>query len=146
MARDVTADAPPRHSSPGRHKLRWWMPLIVVAVGAWLIATRALFVDAAHVSRLTVVNPTAYDIDVEITGGDRNGWHSIGTAKSRASTAFEEIPDQGQTWVVRLADGEAGELRISRTLLERAGWRIEIPRPVEDRLRTAWGPPELLAD
>lgn len=57
---------------------------------------------------------------------------------------FQEVLDQGSTWIVRLADGEGGELRFTGEQLARAGWRVEIPTAIEARLRPAWGPPERL--
>jgi hypothetical protein len=146
MAPNVTADTRSRHDDPRSRFFRWWMPLIVVVAVAWLATARALFVDTAHISRLTVVNPTAYDIDVALTDGSRSGWLTLGEANRHATTSFREISDQGQIWIARFADGEAGELRITRRQLEQADWRIEIPRAVEGRLRATWGPPELLAD
>ena len=127
--------------------IRWWAaPLAVLIVAVWSVTMNRLLVDAAHVERVTVVNPTAYDIGVEVTDGDRKGWLALGDARDRTATSFQEVLDQGDVWVVRFADGEAGELRLTRDDLERSGWRVELPPGTEARLRPTWGPPERLAD
>jgi hypothetical protein len=118
----------------------------VLALVVWSATTNRLRVDAAHVKSFTVVNPTPYDIGVEITDAQREGWLSLGDAEDRRATTFQEVLDQGGVWIVRFADGEAGELRVTRADLERNGWRVQIPSEAEARLRPSWGPPERLAD
>ena len=65
-----------------------------------------------------------YAFDVEITGADRHGWLQLGEVDQRATTVFEAVLDQGSAWIVRLADGEGGEVRYTRDELVRAGWRV----------------------
>jgi hypothetical protein len=122
------------------------VPVALVLVATWWATVDRLLVDTPHVERLTFVNPTPYDIGVEITDADRSGWLGLGDAEDRAVTSFQEVFDQGEVWIVRLADGEAGELRVTRANLEHVGWHIHIPAETEARLRPAWGPPEQLAD
>ncbi len=49
---------------------------------------------------------------------------------------MSEVIDQGDVWVFRFdSQGESGgELRLSRTELEAAGWRVSIPAEVGARL------------
>jgi hypothetical protein len=110
-----------------------------------LVGVNRLLAGPSFVDRVTMVNPTAYTVDVEVTGADRHGWLQLGEADKRATTVFEVVLDQGSTWVVRLANGEGGELRFTRDELVRAGWRVDIPAAMEARLRPTWGRPELLA-
>jgi hypothetical protein len=127
--------------------MRWWaVPLAALVVATWSVSVNRLLVDVAHIDRLTVVNPTAYDIGVEVTDGDRDGWLTLGDAHDRTATSFEEVLDQGKVWILRFAEGEASELRLTREELERADWRVELPVETESRLRPRWGPPERLAD
>ena len=85
-----------------------------------LVGVNRLLAGPSFVDRVTMVNPTAYTVDVEVTGADRHGWLQLGEADKRATTVFEVVLDQGSTWVVRLANGEGGELRFTRDELVRA--------------------------
>jgi hypothetical protein len=141
-----TTDRP----APGRDRARvgplgWSWLLAALATVTFLIGGNRLLAGPPFVHRITVVNPTPYVIDVDLTGADRHGWLLLGEAEQRTTTVFEEVLDQGSIWIVRLADGEGGELRFTRNELVRAGWRVEIPTATETRLRPAWGPPELHA-
>jgi hypothetical protein len=110
------------------------------------MAMNRLVAGPSFVARITFVNPSPYDIDVDVTNRERAGWLPLGEVQDRETTVIQEVIDQGDVWIVRLADGEGGEVRFTREELQRADWRIQIPATVEARLRSAWGPPELLVD
>jgi len=95
------------------------------------------------VERVSVVNPSPYDIHVEVTGQDRGGWLSVTTADHGATGVGREVVDQGPVWIFRfLAQGrDGGELRISRRDLAQAGWSFEVPAAAIDRIRDAGAPP-----
>jgi hypothetical protein len=122
------------------------MAMVAIGTAAWLVGLSRLLAGPPFVESLTVVNPTAYDIDVDVTDGARDGWIRLGEVEDSGTTQFEVVLDQGAVWIVRLADGEGGELRLTRDELERADWRIEVPRDTDARLRPSWGPPELLVE
>jgi hypothetical protein len=122
-----------------------WVLVAFATTATCLIGVNRLFAGPDFVTSIAVVNRTPYAIDVEVTGADRRGWLQLGAADQRNTTVFQEVLDQGATWIVRLADGEGGELRFTGEQLARAGWRVEIPTAIEARLRPAWGPPERLA-
>ena len=146
MSPRTTDRTAPRHDLPRVGPFRWLWALVAIATTATcLIGVNRLFAGPDFVTRVTVVNRTPYAIHVDVTGADRRGWLPLGAAEQRSTTVFEEVLDQGSTWVVRLADGEGGELRFTGAELVRAGWRVEIPTAVEARLRPVWGPPERLA-
>jgi hypothetical protein len=105
-----------------------------------------LLAGPSFVARITFVNPSPYDVDVDVTDRERAGWLPLGEIEDGTATRIEHVLDQGDVWVFRLADGEGGELRITREELRRSGWRVQIPAAMETRLRRAWGPPELLAE
>ena len=109
------------------------------------MGTSRLTAGPAFVERLTVVNSTAYGVDIAVSGAAHRGWLELGVAENDATTSFDAVLDQGDTWIVRLADGEGGELRLTRDELRRAGWRVQVPPAMEARLRPTWGPPERLA-
>ena len=93
--------------------------------------------EVAHVERITFVNNGDFPATVEVSDQDRSGWVDIGIAPSNEETSFEEVIDQGQTWVFRF--GYAGkhqeELEVTRSDLERDGWTVEVPAEFEAALR-----------
>ncbi|HVM03768.1 MAG TPA: hypothetical protein VM242_01225 [Acidimicrobiales bacterium] len=101
------------------------------------------FLDAPHlVDRLTVENPTGYDISIDATDHRRQGWVRLGTAHRGTTSTFEEIVDQGDVWIFRFsAQGEdGGELQAPRQQLERDGWRVRVPTEVGEQLKVAGAP------
>ena len=88
------------------------------------------------VDRLTVENPTGYDISIDATDHRRRGWVGLGTAHRGTTSTFEEILDQDEVWIFRFsAQGEdGGELQVSRRQLERDGWRMRVPAEVGEQL------------
>jgi hypothetical protein len=115
------------------------------ALGAVLLALLVLGANVAfsshYVARLTIRNPTPYDVDVEVSGNGRS-WMPLGVAEDGASTAMEEIADQGGTWHFRLrAQGfNAGALTVTRAHLRADGWSLELPASIGNNLRTRGAP------
>jgi hypothetical protein len=122
------------------------MVLFALGIAAYVVVMNRVLAGPSLVGGITFVNPAPYSVDVRVTDGHRAGWLSLGEVGHRASTRFEGVLDQGDVWIVRFADGEGGELRITREELLRSDWRVQIPEEVEERLQPIWGPPELLAD
>lgn len=90
----------------------------------------------SYVERIVLVNPTEYNVLVEVKGADDTSWLNLGIANRNAETAKEEVIDQGETWVFRFRYIEdAGEDRISRSDLVRNRWRYEIPQRVGEILK-----------
>ena len=145
MSPRTTDRTAPRRDLPRLGPFRGFWLLAALATLTCLVGANRLLAGPAFVHRITVVNPTAYAVDVDLTGAGRHGWLEVGAAERRSTTVLEEVLDQGSTWIVRLAGGEGGELRFTREELARAGWRVEIPTAMEARLRPSWGPPDLLA-
>ncbi len=89
--------------------------------------------------RLTVHNPTAYLINVDVTGGERDGWLDVGAFPRERNRTVEELADQGGLWVFRFSYGgvEGGELVVRRDQLVRDGWKVTVPTEVSERLRAA---------
>jgi hypothetical protein len=112
----------------------------VVVRGLLTLALTAAFGcsrPVTYVDRVVIVNPTPYDVNVVVGPGDRSAWLAVGTARHDAETPFEEVVDQGETWVVRFAYGGevGGEVSVRRAELARNGWRITVPPDVAERLR-----------
>lgn len=88
------------------------------------------------VERVIIVNPTAYDVNVDVRAKGRPGWSMLGEARHDAETPFHEVVDQGTTWVVRFSYGgiDGGEITLPRRRMAGNRWRIEIPEEVAERL------------
>lgn len=95
------------------------------------------------VDRITIANPTEYDLDVHVTGRDREGWLPLAIVEARSEFVVQEVIDQGDVWTFRFLHwGDAlGELSLTRAELERSGWRVEVPDQVEQRLQQLGRPP-----
>ena len=93
--------------------------------------------DVAHVERITFVNDGDFPATIDVTDGDRSGWVEIGIAPSNQETSFDELVDQGETWVFRFdyAGKHQEELEVSRADLERDEWTVEVPAEFEATLR-----------
>lgn len=133
----------PSPGAPARYRqLRPWHLLVtIISVGSLVLVSR-LMEPPTFIDRITVQNPTRYDITIYVTEGDRDGWMAVGTARREDTEVFEEIFDQGEVWIFRFtAQGkEGGELRVTKSQLEQSKWRIEIPRSVGDELQDKGAP------
>jgi hypothetical protein len=112
---------------------------LALAVGV-LLLLRGLGEREGPPSRqLTVDNQTTYDVNVEVTGVNRDRWLDVGYFRRETRRRVEEVADQGREWVFRFSYGgfRAGDLVVSREQLMRDGWRITVPPNVAERLREA---------
>ncbi len=89
------------------------------------------------VERIEIVNPTDYDVTVDVSGPDSQGWLPLSIAEHGSSVTVREVIDQGENWSFRFRHfGETvGEVSMSRDELEATGWLVEIPAEVGERLR-----------
>ena len=119
--------------------------LVVVLVGGSAVAACGVAVPRGprFVDEISVVNRSEFDIRVEVSGDGVKGWMNLVTADRSSTTAASDILDQGAVWLFRFgAQGrDGGDLRIPRADLEQAGWVLEIPEDVIERLRRAGAPP-----
>ena len=125
-------------TSPPRRTRRGPIVLGVLAVAAVFVIAQ-LLAPPHYVSRVTFQNSTPYELTVETSGGDGDGWLPIGTIDRRSATQFGEIYDMGDAWEFRVwAQGaEVGRFRLTRAQLEQSGWRVQIPRKIGDVLAGA---------
>jgi hypothetical protein len=109
---------------------------VAVAI-ALLVAGASCSTDDGVVDRLTVVNQTPFDVYVDVSDADKEGWQILGKATHGSSTVNELVRDVGATWVFRFHYGgqTVGELTVEREELRRARWRVEVPSAVADRMR-----------
>jgi hypothetical protein len=108
--------------------------LVAIAFAAMTAAD-----SPGHVERVTVDNPHEWAANVDVAGIDKNVWVGLGTVDRQTTHTLEEVLDQGRQWRFRFSYGgaEGGEVAISRSELERKGWRVEIPDTFEERMRAA---------
>ncbi len=114
-----------------------------LAVALGLTSLVGLSSGPNTVARITFENPTAYALDIEVSSGAAGGWTSAGSVRQRSTAEVSEVIDQGDVWVFRFDSQGAsgGELRLSRTELEAAGWQVSVPAEVGARLAAAGAPP-----
>ena len=85
--------------------------------------------DVSFVERITVVNDGDFPAHVEVTDRARSGWLGLGVAQNHAETSFDQVIDQGETWVFRFdyIGKHHEDLEVSRSELERSSWTVEVP-------------------
>src|SRR5689334_14737586 len=89
---------------------RWlgWLALGLVVVFVGIAGTR-LSRGPRVVAQVTVVNPSPYTVEVEVTDAHRDGWVLLGATPPKSSTREEDVIDQGATWVFGVrAQGVSG--------------------------------------
>jgi hypothetical protein len=115
-----------------------WVPIAVLAALAAIVLLRPVLEPGPYVTRVAVVNNSAYAYDIDVAGAKADGWMLIGTAAEQGNTDFADVFDQGDSWTFRFStQGRiVGEIERNRADLERAGWRVVIPGQFADALRT----------
>ena len=111
--------------------------IIVTACVLLIVAARVLASDS-FVPRVHVDNGSEYGVNVRVTDGSVDGWTPLGTAQPNRSTTFEEVYDEGRTWVFEFGYGGFNQsTSMSRTELEHAGWRVQVPAELIRELHRA---------
>jgi hypothetical protein len=91
------------------------------------------------VSKLTVVNSTSYDLEVNAANAASRDRVLLGRVQRGQTISLDQVDDLGDVWVFTFdfpGPLRAGEVRIARDELVRRRWRIEVPDEVEQRLRS----------
>jgi hypothetical protein len=117
-----------------------WSALVVALL--WLAACSG---PPPRVDRITIVNPTDYDLNVDVAGPERGSWLPVAIVEAGSEDITEEVIDQGEVWVFRFLHwgDPVGELSLSRDELLRDDWRVEVPGDVEERLQQLGRPPSI---
>jgi hypothetical protein len=112
--------------------------LAILVAGLLAIAIR-ITEGPDFVDRVSVVNGTGYDLDVDVTGASRDGWLPLSVGTGGTTTATRDVIDMGDTWVFRFSrEGvSGGELEVSRDELARNGWKVAVPDRVAQELRSS---------
>jgi hypothetical protein len=136
-------DPPRSPAAPTRRPTVFIGVLIVVTAAALFLIIQRLNPSPSFVNRLTIVNPTPYQIDVETTGIGRSVSITVGSVPREQTKTFEDVLDQGEEWIFRFASAHhtGGEVRMTREDLVRGEWRVTIPSVVAERLAAAGASP-----
>ena len=113
-----------------------------IAVGVLLSLVGVSCGDPSFVDRITIVNPYEYDVPAEVSDGS-SGWLHLGTIERESEDTIEQVADMGERWIFRFRyrDLEQEQVTLSRAALSSAGWRVEVPEALAERLRTRGEPP-----
>jgi hypothetical protein len=129
------------HLSDGRERTRArinaWVPIAVIASLIAIALLAPSIQPGPFVSRVTVVNNSAYAFDVDVAGAKADDWMLLEIATANASTSVGTVFDQGSTWTFRFTvQGRVlGTVVESRADLANAGWRVSVPAQYADVLR-----------
>jgi hypothetical protein len=119
------------------------LPIVAAAVVAVILFALVQLVSVPGVvGHVTVMNPTRYQLEVEVTDAARDGWTAVGSVDARSALGAEEVYDVGDTWTFRFTSQGlvSKDVTFTRDELERGGWRLQVPRSVGDELRVASAP------
>jgi hypothetical protein len=112
--------------------------VVAVAILVVVLAVIPLLRGPAFVPRVTLVNPTAFQVNVEASGAG-GSWLDLGSVPREREIALEGVADQGPTWTFRFSSGGvfASEMVLSRADLEHGNWRVNIPDGIAGPLHDA---------
>jgi hypothetical protein len=139
----ATRVAPTGGTASALRQLRWWRVVLGCLGVVGLVGVGQLTVSPTFIHRITVVNPTRYTIQIDVTNATHDGWTSVTIVDKQSTTVAEEVIDQGSGWILRFSAqaDDGGELVLTRAQLARSGWHVTIPSTVSDRLENAGAPP-----
>jgi hypothetical protein len=116
------------------------LPLIAIVVVGALLCFAMTFAlrDPSFVPRVTVENPSRFDVNVSVRPEGDSARLILATVAPTASATNLDVLDQGDEWMFSFSSGgiDGGTLRVSRAKLAADGWRVEIPDSVIERLQS----------
>ena len=113
--------------------------IALIVVGALLCAAMAYALrDPAVVTRVTVDNPSALNVNVDVRGSIEGGRLVLASVPSDSETSTLDVLDQGDEWIFSFSSGgvEGGDVRVSRAKLAADRWRVVVPPEVIARLQS----------
>lgn len=135
-----TMSRPAAHQRPRRAGLAVAVVAAIATVILLFAITSSLLTGPDRVD-VTIENPTAYTLDVEVRSGDGGTVHELGPIGSSSTRLFTGVIDQGDSWAFEFSYGgvPAGEVVVDRSEVE-AG-PVVVPDGAEAALDEADLPP-----
>jgi hypothetical protein len=127
----------PASGFPGRLSRWWWLALAVGVLVIIVLVVHPVLGGPSFVPRLTISNPSEFDMTVAVSPAGRQERLALGTVGHRTSLDLQDVIDQGSQWAFHFSAGgrDGGEVRVPRSQLSDNGWRLQIPEGVAVRLR-----------
>lgn len=112
---------------------------LVVAAVLLFVPVLVLLRAPALVKRVTLSNSTIYQVNVEVAGPSGKEWLDLGGVPRESDVVVDDVEQQGSKWTFRFTSAGvfAAEMELSRSELERAGWRVLIPPGIAEPLQQA---------
>lgn len=137
------------HVPKDHRRAPWFDTAALLAVGAVALAlfTRILILSGEDrpmvIDRITVVNPSAYRLEVEASSPRNGAKLKLGVVESQSEASFRNVSDQGKFWHFGFlfAGKEVGALAVGEDRLKRRDWRLVVPMDVEVHLRAVAASP-----
>ncbi|MDP8937999.1 MAG: hypothetical protein M3O23_09785 [Actinomycetota bacterium] len=119
---------------------------LAVVAAAFGIGVGSVTRDAGFVPRITVENPTLFNLQVDAGAPGAEEVLALGTVPREGSRTFEQVVDQGDRWVFGLSFGgqDVGEVVLPRSQLEQDGWKVVVPAAIGQALVDAGNRPSAL--
>jgi hypothetical protein len=116
---------------------------VVVVAGGLFLVRQHLVPSRSRVDRVTIVNPTPYDLEIDVAGAGHATGLTLGAVGRDQTKAIEDVLDQGQQWVFTFRHGhdEAGTLTVAKDQLARDHWQVTVPASVANLLAAAGASP-----
>jgi hypothetical protein len=139
MSRSDTEMRPRRRRFPSvwRDLLASELVAVVCAAAVALVVATLAVHSPSFVPQVTVLNESELDIVVDVAPADGGSSLFLTIAGTGQAKTTIDVLDQGHDWVFRFRSQglDGGELRISRSDLESASWRVTVPAAVIAHLR-----------
>jgi hypothetical protein len=122
-----------------RRTLPPFSAVALVVVGALLCVGMALALrDPEVVPRVTVENPSALDVSVDVRSAPDHARLLLATVPPTTEATNLDVLDQGDEWIFGFSSGgvDGGTVRVSRAKLAADGWRVVVPDAVIERLQS----------
>lgn len=137
-----TVATPPRPLPLRRRIGAWALALATGAAFALILTVRSVVEPPSRVERIEIANPHQWMAMVDVTDARRTQELGLGAVDRTKSQSFEEVIDQGDTWIFRFSyAGVDVERAIPRDELERDGWKVTVPDEFAERLEAQGTPP-----
>src|SRR5258708_18629140 len=115
----ATRVAPTGGTASALRQLPWWRVVLGCLGVVGLVGVGQLTVSPSFIHRITVVNPTRYTVQIDVTNAAHDGWTSVAIADKNSTTVAEEVIDPGSVWILGFSaqGGDGGQLVVDRAQL-----------------------------